>query len=156
VDLEAILRHASEFNFIVTAFHHVRAPSWHSISVIHSYISNQRSGPWCMARAWNDPTRFGEYEPVKPQSPVSILKHSFSRSEIAYFLIEILRLQRSVCFGGTRKKVNCGRPWSKLILAFQANPWAGKILAEHNIPVAYKSDHPVPIPTWKCSLTDVH
>lgn len=31
----------------------------------------------------------------------------------------------------------------KLILAFQANPWAGKILAEQGIPVAYKSDHPV-------------
>jgi hypothetical protein len=29
------------------------------------------------------------------------------------------------------------------ILAYQANPWAGKILSEHDIPVAYKSDHPV-------------
>lgn len=30
-------------------------------------------------------------------------------------------------------------------LAYQANPWAGKILSEHDIPVAYKSDHPVKI-----------
>ena len=26
---------------------------------------------------------------------------------------------------------------------FQANPWTGKILSDHDIPVAYKSDHPV-------------
>ena len=30
-------------------------------------------------------------------------------------------------------------------LAYQANPWAGKILSKNNIPVAYKSDHPVQI-----------
>jgi hypothetical protein len=36
-------------------------------------------------------------------------------------------------------------------LAYQANPWAGKILSKNNIPVAYKSDHPVQIfqnPLW--------
>ena len=30
-----------------------------------------------------------------------------------------------------------------LLLAYQANPWSGKILSKNNIPVAYKSDHPV-------------
>ena len=33
--------------------------------------------------------------------------------------------------------------WGYKKEAFQANPWAGKILSEHDIPVAYKSDHPV-------------
>lgn len=49
MDLEAMLRHASEFNFQVTAFHHVNSLS------IQVYVLTF-SGLGCVASAGNDQT----------------------------------------------------------------------------------------------------
>lgn len=152
MDLEAMLRHAREFDFSITAFHHVH------LVILFSNVALicRRLGLRCMASARNDKTGIRNSEVVRFRHQIPLFSIFLINLKEYYYrnIRNALGLQKRRYFPDIDKQpivlvqISQFKSCADISLAYQANPWAGKILSENNIPVAYKSDHPVQMSWW--------